>query len=65
MTPTQGSTRYSSAGNSGYDDDFEADADELDADLDFGGQVGRHRVQEAFVFLTDLTKDNFFDAFHA
>ncbi|EFJ50161.1 hypothetical protein VOLCADRAFT_89002 [Volvox carteri f. nagariensis] len=39
MTSTQISARYSSAGNSGYDDDFEADADELDAELDFGVQA--------------------------
>ncbi|GLC40224.1 hypothetical protein PLESTB_000227900 [Pleodorina starrii] len=34
MSITQKSSRYSSTGNSGYDDDFDADADELDAELD-------------------------------
>ncbi|GLI63227.1 hypothetical protein VaNZ11_006116, partial [Volvox africanus] len=44
MSAAQISTRYSSAGNSGYDDDFEADADELDAELDYAGQASDDEV---------------------
>ncbi|GIL58163.1 hypothetical protein Vafri_13015 [Volvox africanus] len=44
MSAAQRSTRYSSAGNSGYDDDFEADADELDAELDYAGQASDDEV---------------------
>ncbi|GIL79382.1 hypothetical protein Vretimale_16551 [Volvox reticuliferus] len=49
MSAAQRPTRYSSAGNSGYDDDFEADADELDAELDYAGQASDDEVAGADV----------------